>query len=112
MWPGEGTARGLVLTSGSTPSAVAGYTLDGFGGVHPFGGARAVLGAAHFDADIARGLALIDGGSGLVVSGYTLGYSGGVHPFGVAPGVTPPGQWPRPGIGGAPPAGERAPAGR
>src|SRR5690348_6788872 len=74
VWPGEGIARGLVLTSSSTPSAVAGYTLDGYGGIHPFGGARAVLGAAHWDTDMARGLVLLDGGGGLLVSGYTLDY--------------------------------------
>ena len=92
-WPGQGTARGLVLSARSTPSSVMGYTLDGFGGIHPFGGARAVLGAANFGGDMARGIVVVPG-QGLLVEGYTLDYSGGIHPFGGAPAVVSSASWP------------------
>jgi hypothetical protein len=71
-----------------------GYTLDGYGGIHPFGGARPVMGNAHWSTDIARGLVLTTGGNGIFVQGYTLDYSGGVHPFGGAPVVRPSASWP------------------
>jgi hypothetical protein len=70
-----------------------GYTLDGFGGVHPFGGARPVVGAARFDGDVARGLVLTPGVNALFVQGYTLDYSGGLHPFGGAPAVAASASW-------------------
>ena len=66
------------------PDGRSGYTLDGWGGVRPFGGAPAVGPTAYWQGwDIARDMALRDDG----VSGYTLDGYGGVHPFGGAPPV-------------------------
>ena len=58
-----------------------GFVLDGYGGVHPFGGAPALRGSAYWPGwDIARGIALDAGGTGgLVLDGF-----GGLHPFGAA----------------------------
>src|SRR5439155_1305587 len=70
------------------------YTLDGFGGVHPFGGAREIFGSAQWTADIARGLVLTTARNGLFVQGYTLDYSGGIHPFGGAPAISASAVWP------------------
>ena len=58
-----------------------GYELDGFGGIHPFGGAPGLRGAAYWPGwDIARGIALDpSGGGGLVLDGW-----GGLHTFGGA----------------------------
>ena len=38
-WPGWDIARGVIFLPGS---ASAGYTLDGYGGLHAFGGAAEV----------------------------------------------------------------------
>jgi hypothetical protein len=64
--------------------------LDGFGGVHPFGGAPAVAVTAYWSGwDIARGIVLQSGGPG----GYVLDGFGGVHPFGGAPAVAVTAYW-------------------
>jgi hypothetical protein len=72
---------------------VTGYTLDGLGGVHAFGGAPVIADAAAFKGDVARGIVLT-GNRGPFVQGYTLDYSGGIHPFGGAPAVAPGSTWP------------------
>ncbi len=56
-----------------------GYALDGWGGIHPFGGAPALAGTSYWPGwDIGRGIALDPaGGGGLVLDGF-----GGLHPFG------------------------------
>ena len=58
-----------------------GYELDGFGGIHAFGGAASLRASAYWPGwDIARGIALNpNGGGGLVLDGF-----GGLHPFGAA----------------------------
>ena len=67
-----------------------GYTLDAFGGFHPFGVGTGQAPPAPRNAatwpgwDIARGAALRFDGTG----GYTLDGFGGLHPFGA--GATPP----------------------
>ena len=69
-----------------------GYTLDGYGGLHPFSigttaTAPATHGAAYWPSwDIARGVAVVPDGSG----GYTLDGYGGLHPFSIGAGSTPP----------------------
>ena len=76
---------------GLTVGAVPGYVLDGWGGVHPFGGAPQMYGASYFPGqDVARGLALQPSRSG----GYVLDDWGGVHPFGSAPLVYGASYWP------------------
>jgi SpoIID/LytB domain protein len=79
-----GRARAVAL--GGRANRV-GYVLDGFGGLHPFNGARAVDGPSWPGWDIARDVVVrADGRSGYVLDGL-----GGVHPFGGAPGVATPG---------------------
>ncbi len=83
-WP---IVRGVAVRS----SGAGGYMLDGWGGVHPFGDAPPVFGAAYWGGwDIARGMALRGDG----VSGYVLDGWGGVHPFGGAPAVHATSYWP------------------
>jgi hypothetical protein len=74
------------------PAAVpdGGYVLDGFGGLHPFGGAPAVAPGSYWQGwDIARAVVTrADGRSGYVVDGW-----GGLHAFGGARAVAPSGYW-------------------
>jgi spore germination protein YaaH len=84
-WPGWDIARSVVLLPGSTYTNYRGYVLDGWGGIHPFGGAPAVTGGPYWPSwDIARGLVMLPGSSsaGYVIDGYA-----GMHPFGGAPYV-------------------------
>ncbi|MHB8572536.1 MAG: hypothetical protein ACYDAY_06215 [Candidatus Dormibacteria bacterium] len=90
-------ARGIALNPvsdlGLGGPCVSGYTLDGYGGVHPFRGSSncytswpamhlsdywGASNPSHPNWDIARGVATVGGnyGEGLVVDAY-----GGVHPF-------------------------------
>jgi hypothetical protein len=70
----------------------SGYTVDGFGGLHPFsvGGAAplgATTGAPYWNnVDIARGVALLPNKTG----GYVLDGWGGLHPFAINGGPMPP----------------------
>ena len=71
-----------------------GVTLDGFGGLHPFGGlALDTVGAGYWRGwDIARAVAVRADGSG----GWQLDGLGGIHAFGAAPSVTAVhAAWPR-----------------
>ncbi len=74
-------------------AAGGGYTLDGFGGIHRFGGAPQLVGTTYWPGwDIARGIALdASGGGGLVLDGF-----GGLHPFGAA---KLPARWSAPWVG-------------
>ena len=85
---GEGTP----LVSGGSPpilnstiQAPGGVLLDGFGGLHPFGGYPLNGSGAPYWAgwDIARSLQLVPGGGG----GWELDGFGGIHPFGGAPSL-------------------------
>ncbi|MBK5289940.1 MAG: hypothetical protein JJE46_15905 [Acidimicrobiia bacterium] len=79
--------RGVVAAPGG-----GGYTLDGFGGLHPFGGAPALRGGAYWPGwDVARGVVLDrTGAGGLVVDAF-----GGLHPFGAQRAPTSrAGYWP------------------
>ncbi|HEY2702523.1 MAG TPA: Ig-like domain-containing protein [Candidatus Dormibacteraeota bacterium] len=68
-----------------------GYVLDGSGGVHPFGGAPALVASAYWPGwTIARGIELRPDGAG----GYVLDGFGGLHPFGDAPPVQTSAYWP------------------
>lgn len=90
-WPDWNIARGIAVA----PGGEGGYTLDAYGGVHPFGNAPAVTVTGYWNGwDIARGIALrADGKSGYVLDGW-----GGAHPFGPAddmpPNVQMTGSWP------------------
>ena len=84
-WPGWAIARDVAVL----PGGGAGYVLDGFGGLHPFGGAPPRSGAAWPGWDIARDLVLLPNGSGYVLDGW-----GGIHPFGGAPSLGSGPSWP------------------
>jgi len=86
---GSGVARGIVILPDSTPGSVAGYTLDGYGGIHPFGGALGISSFAYWLGwDIARGITLSPNASKTNPAGWTLDGYGGVHQFGGAPAIT------------------------
>lgn len=81
-------------TTGATVAAAVpdgGYVLDGYGGVHAFGGAPARTGSAYWPGwDIARAVVTrTDGTSGYVVDGW-----GGLHRYGAAPARTGGAYWP------------------
>jgi Cysteine-rich secretory protein family len=87
-WPHWNIARDIALTPGSTANNVSGVTLDGFGGVHPFGSAAAVTSAAYWrNWDIARSVRLSPQSTAAQPQGWTLDGYGGLHPFGGAPAV-------------------------
>ncbi len=55
-WPGWDIARGVLLLPGTTLTQPSGYVLDGYGGLHGFGGAPAVTPAPYWGGrDVARG---------------------------------------------------------
>jgi subtilisin family serine protease len=85
-WPGWDIARDLALRPNS---ACSGYVLDGWGGLHAFGGAPPASGPYWPGWDIARGVALHPNGGGYVLDG-----RGGVHRFGGAPAVSGTPYWP------------------
>ena len=65
------------------PDGASGWVLDGFGGVHPWGGAPVVQQPGYWPGwDIARGISAAGGGGGWVLDGF-----GGLHEFGTAPHV-------------------------
>jgi hypothetical protein len=87
--------REVVLAPWASSDRPAGYILDEYGVLHPFGDAPAISDAAHFTADQARGVVLLPGATpGGAVSGYTLASGGRLYPFGGAPAVTPSAVWP------------------
>ena len=58
-WSGWDIARAMVIKPGSTAGAPAGWTVDGWGGVHPFGSAPAVTYEGYFPGwDIVRALVI------------------------------------------------------
>lgn len=70
------------------PDRVAGYTLDGYGGVHAFGGATPINNEASWPGwDIARGITLSPNASKTNPAGWTLDGFGGVHPFGTGAAI-------------------------
>jgi uncharacterized protein YvpB len=71
--------------------ATGGVTLDGFGGLHPFGGLNLNTGSAPSwpNWDIARAAVIRQDGSG----GWVLDGWGGIHAFGIAPSVATPAFW-------------------
>ena len=81
--------RGFAIDPDSpTP---AGYVLDGWGGIHPFGSAPSVASGGYWKGwDIARSIAMVAGPS---PAGYVLDGFGGLHPFGGAPAVTVTRYW-------------------
>jgi peptidase M23-like protein len=81
-WQGWDIARAAALR----PDGTSGYVLDGYGALHPFGGAPGLdaHGLYWGGWDIARAFVLAsDGNSGYVLDGW-----GGVHRIGAAPAAT------------------------
>ncbi|MDQ6885036.1 MAG: C39 family peptidase [Candidatus Dormibacteraeota bacterium] len=79
------------LPASAAPST-GGVMLDGWGGLHPFGGfAMTTYPAPYWNGwDIARAVAVRDDGSG----GWVLDGWGGLHAIGGAPAIVSPGYWP------------------
>ena len=93
--PNWNIARDLVLLTGSTAASVGGLTLDGYGGVHPFGTASGVSGFAYWSGwDIARAIRLSPASTAAQPQGWTMDGFGGLHPFGGAPAVSMSAYWP------------------
>jgi lysozyme len=87
-WPNWDIARSIVLLPGSTYTHYSGYVLDGWGGIHPFGGAPPLSTGAYWAGwDIATSIVLLPGSS---IAGYVLDGWGGLHQFGGAPAVLSP----------------------
>jgi hypothetical protein len=42
-WTGADLSRSFFAVAGSTPSAIVGYEIDAYGGIHPFAGAGTQL---------------------------------------------------------------------
>ena len=92
FYSGQDIARDLELLPDSTVPygrLSEGYTLDGNGGIHAFGGAPAVTGGPSWPGwDIARDLVILPDSTITSVRGYVLDGWGGMHPFGGAPPIS------------------------
>jgi uncharacterized protein YvpB len=90
-----GTIAGSVVLGAALPAwgapATGGVTLDGYGGLHPFGGLSLNSARAPYwnNWDIARAIAVRQDGSG----GWTLDGQGGIHAWGTAPTISTPTYW-------------------
>jgi hypothetical protein len=93
-WPNAGMARDFWIAPGSNATAVSGYVLDAYGGIHPFSGGTAAVPpqitqhpyfAGH---DIARAMWFMDPSGQMI--GYELDGFGGIHPFADAANALPP----------------------
>jgi spore germination protein YaaH len=94
-WPNWNIARDLELLPGSTATNVGGMTIDGWGGVHPFGNASSVSGFAYWQNwDIARSIRLSPAATASRPQGWVMDGFGGLHPFGGAPAVPYSAYWP------------------
>jgi hypothetical protein len=88
FWPNWNIARDLSLTPGSTASNVSGVTLDGWGGLHPFGSAGPVTSSGYWpNWDIARAVRLSPASTAAQPQGWLMDGWGGIHPFGGAPKI-------------------------
>ena len=89
-WHGWDIARDVVLLPTSTATRPAGYVLDAWGGLQPFGAAPAPTGAPYWHGrNLARDAIANPAGPG----GWTLDGYGTMHPFGGAPPLTTTGRW-------------------
>jgi murein DD-endopeptidase MepM/ murein hydrolase activator NlpD len=99
-WPNWDIARDIVLTPGSTAANVSGVTLDGFGGLHPFGTAGPARAGAYWNGwDIARAIRLSPSSTAAQPQGWVLDGWGGLHQFGGAPAIPTGGYWPNTNLG-------------
>jgi peptidase M23-like protein/fibronectin type III domain protein len=99
-WPRWDIARDIVLTPGSTSASVSGVTLDGWGGLHPFGSAGSAAASAFWpNWDIARSVQLSPASTAARPQGWVLDAWGGLHPFGGAMSVPGGSYWPNTNLG-------------
>jgi hypothetical protein len=99
-WPGWDIARDFVLTPGSTAANVSGVSLDGFGGLHPFGTAGPTRAGGYWSGwDIARAVRLAPASTAGQPKGWVLDGWGGLHQFGGAAAVPSGGYWPNTNLG-------------
>jgi Papain-like cysteine protease AvrRpt2 len=89
-----GIAHAIVMAPWSSRADPEGYLLDGYGGIHPFGGAPLIKGNVTWTSDLARGLVLTADSTREWVKGYTLDAQGGITPFGGAQPVSGNAYWP------------------
>jgi hypothetical protein len=95
-WPNWNIARDISLTPGSTAANPSGVTLDGWGGVHPFGSASAVAnGSLWVNWDIARAIRLSPASTASQPQGWVMDGWGGLHPFGGAQRIYSFAYWPQ-----------------
>ena len=94
-WRNWSIARDLALNPGSTAGNVSGVTLDGWGGVHPFGTASGAAASAVWrNWDIARAVRLSPTSTPGQPAGWVMDGWGGLHPFGGAPPIYSNAYWP------------------
>jgi spore germination protein YaaH len=94
-WPNWNIARDISVTPGSNGSTVSGVTLDGWGGLHPFGSAGAVRSSGFWpNWDIARAVRLSPSSTPAQPQGWMMDGWGGIHPFGGAPTIYSYAYWP------------------
>ena len=94
-WKGWNIARDLALSPGSTAASVSGVTLDGWGGVHPFGAAGSASASAVWRGwDIARAVRLSPSSTPGQLQGWVMDGWGGMHPFGGAQRIYSYSYWP------------------
>ena len=94
-WSGWNIARDVDLVPGSTAASVAGVTLDGWGGVHPFGSAGQPGSTAYWrNWDIARAVRFSPSSTAASPQGWVLDGYGGIHAFGGAQALTGGPSWP------------------
>jgi hypothetical protein len=87
MPAGSGPRWGFNIARDLTVLGDGGYILDGYGGIHPFGGVPAVRSTFYLAGrDLARRIVLNPAGTG----GYVLDAYGGFHPFAVGAAAMPP----------------------
>jgi hypothetical protein len=100
-WPNWNIANDIALNPGSTAANVAGVTLDGFGGVHPFGNSGAVTGQTGYwnGWNIARAVRYSQDSTAANPKGWVMDGWGGFHQFGGAPSLPAAGWWPNWDIG-------------
>lgn len=81
-----GAPTGARVVGLALVSEPRGYTLDLFGGLHPFGGAPPTQGGPYWlGQDVARKVVVGPSGAGYVMDAY-----GGLHPFGTPAAAAPP----------------------
>jgi len=95
-WPHWNIAQDFDLFSNSTPTTASGFTLDGFGGVHPFGFAvNGPVGSGGYwpGWNIARSIRLNPNSTTATPFGWTMEGLGGFHPFDWGPAVPQAAYW-------------------